>query len=112
MKIEKIRSRDEVLKKVASQFDHWGIPTADSIVRVRAASKTIPLIASGGIRDGLEAAKCIALGADVVGIGLPLLRAVNDSVDSALSFIGEIEMGLRIAMFGIGAADIWSLKKY
>ncbi|MCG9478759.1 MAG: type 2 isopentenyl-diphosphate Delta-isomerase [Actinomycetia bacterium] len=110
VKIEKIRSRDEVLKKIASQFSRWGIPTADSIIRVRTASKSIPLIASGGIRNGLEAAKCIALGADVAGIGLPLLRAVNDSVDCALNFIHEIEMGLRIAMFGIGAADIWSLK--
>ncbi|MDD3776882.1 MAG: type 2 isopentenyl-diphosphate Delta-isomerase [Actinomycetota bacterium] len=110
IEIEKIRSRDPILKEVAGHFSQWGISTADSLNMVRAESGSIPLIASGGIRSGLEAAKCIALGADLVGIGLPMLQNVNYSVEVCLDYIRQIEAGLRIAMFGIGARDILSLK--
>jgi isopentenyl-diphosphate delta-isomerase len=70
----------------------------------------IVLIASGGIRSGMDAAKAIALGADLVGIGLPMLKEINRSVESCIAYIREIEIGLRIAMFGIGAGSINELK--
>jgi len=107
---ERYRSRSSVLKKVAVQFDGWGISTADSIAMVRSQSQDIPLIASGGIRDGLEVAKCIALGADMAGIALPMLKKASISVAALTDYIDEIEAGLKIAMFGIGAADISQLK--
>ncbi len=108
--VERHRNGNPVLKKVACQFEQWGISTADSIAMVRSKSRDIPLIASGGIRDGLEVAKSIALGADIAGIGLPMLKKANMSVRALTDYIHEIETGLRIAMFGIGAVNIAQLK--
>jgi len=108
--VEGYRARDPVLKKVASQFGGWGIKTADSIAMIRKISPDIPLIASGGIQDGLEVAKCIALGADIAGIGLPMLRRASISEKELKDYLAEIETGLKIAMFGIGAASIGQLK--
>jgi len=111
IEIEKIRSQDKMLKKVAEDFDCWGIPTSESIEMVRELKPKIPIIASGGIRSGIDVAKAIALGADLVGIALPLLEKINESTQSCINFIKEIEVGLRIAMFGIGALRVDELKK-
>ncbi|MFO7928614.1 MAG: type 2 isopentenyl-diphosphate Delta-isomerase [Candidatus Humimicrobiaceae bacterium] len=110
VEVEKHRSKDRLLKKVAPSFNSWGIPTADSVKAVRSVSETIPLVASGGIRTGLEVAKAIALGADIAGIALPMLRNIRVSVKSCIDYINEIKAGLKIAMFGIGAARIDDLK--
>lgn len=67
-------------------------------------------IASGGIRTGVDVAKAIALGADIAGIALPVLKQVRISVKEAISYIKEIEAGLKIAMFCIGAQNIKQLK--
>jgi isopentenyl-diphosphate delta-isomerase len=110
VEVERLRSRDRVLKKVAASFNSWGIPTAESVKAVRSVSKTIPLVASGGIRTGLEVAKAIALGADIVGIALPMLKNIRVSVESCIDYIDEIGIGLKIVMFSIGAATIKDLK--
>lgn len=108
--VEKLRSQDEVLKKVAHNFRGWGIPTSDSIRMVKNCSPDILVIASGGIRSGIDAAKAIALGADLVGIALPILKNIQISVQSCIDYIREVELGLRIAMFGIGVSNISQLK--
>jgi isopentenyl-diphosphate delta-isomerase len=88
----------------------WGIPTARAIVEVRAALPDIPLVASGGMRTGMDAAKAIALGADVVAMARPLLAAAIDSaaavVDRLQPFIDE----LRVCLHGCGVADIRGLR--
>jgi isopentenyl-diphosphate delta-isomerase len=101
---------DRAVSGAAEGFAGWGIPTAESIVMVKNAVPGVLLIASGGIRSGLDAARAIALGADLAGIGLPLLRAAGQSAQALNSYIGEVILGLKLAMFATGAADIAALK--
>src|SRR5918911_321199 len=72
--VERLRSGDQ-LAAVAAAFAGWGIPTADALVAARRAAPTLPIIASGGIRNGVEVAKCLALGADLAGLAPPPLQA-------------------------------------
>jgi isopentenyl-diphosphate delta-isomerase len=87
----------------------WGIPTARAIVEVREALPTIPLVASGGIRTGMDAAKALGLGADVVAIARPLLAAAIESCDAVTDWLQAFIDELRICLHGAGAADIRAL---
>ncbi len=111
VEIEKIRSASKVLKNTAAGFGGWGIPTSESLRMVAGLKPDIPIIASGGIRSGMDIAKAIAMGADMAGIALPILRNIHISIEACLDYIEEIKMGLRIAMFGIGVSTISGLKK-
>ena len=110
VKIESIRSKIPILKNIAKSFLDWGIPTTESLEMVSGIGGSIKIIASGGIRSGLDAAKAIALGADIAGAALPVLKASTGPAGEAGDLIEEIIMGLKITMFGIGAADISQLK--
>ncbi|MFQ5900415.1 MAG: type 2 isopentenyl-diphosphate Delta-isomerase, partial [Thermodesulfobacteriota bacterium] len=83
------------IKRLARSFSSWGISTAESIGNVRAVDKKLPLIATGGIRTGVEIATAIVLGADVVGIARPLLPLAMDSVDVVVDYLKGIIEGLR-----------------
>lgn len=96
---------------LGSAFSQWGIPTADSIQLTRQSAPDLCVIASGGLRSGLDAAKAIALGADFAGYGLPLLRAASAGLDSVIRLINTYAEELRIAMFCIGAQNMDSLKR-
>lgn len=96
---------------VARAFADWGIPTADSLRYVREAVPGLPVFASGGLRDGVDIAKCIALGADLGGMAGPFLQAAVQSVDAVNKLIWELSTQLRVAMFAAGAADIAALKQ-
>ena len=87
----------------------WGIPTATAIVEVREALPTIPLVASGGIRSGMDAAKALALGADVVAVARPLLAAAIESADAAVDWLQRFIDELRICLHAAGAADLAAL---
>lgn len=87
----------------------WGIPTARAIVEVRAALPRIPLVASGGIRTGMDAAKAIALGADAVAVARPLLAAAIESADKVLDWLQRFIDELRICLHGCGVPDIAAL---
>jgi isopentenyl-diphosphate delta-isomerase len=89
----------------------WGIPTAQAIREVRSALPTIPLMASGGIRTGMDAAKALALGADVVAIARPLLAAAIESADAVLGLLEHFIEEMRICLHGSGAADIAALRR-
>ena len=108
--IEKHRALTECQRNIASVFSSWGIPAADSIEMVRRGAPHSTLVAGGGIRTGLDAAKAIALGADAVSIGLPLLKAASISVEAVASYLREIIEVLRISMFCIGARTLSELK--
>ena len=109
--VEKFRSTDPIKTKVAETFSEWGIPTAESITSVREHIVSQPIIASGGMRTGLDAAKAIALGADMVGFGRSILQEATQSIGAVLEVMETKELELRMAMFGIGAASLEELKK-
>jgi len=90
-------------------FKDWGIPTAQSILECRGAG--LPIIASGGIRGGIDAAKAIALGAEAAGLALPLLRCANKSEKALEGKLKEAIEELRTAMFLTGAKNTDELKK-
>ncbi|MGO9154719.1 type 2 isopentenyl-diphosphate Delta-isomerase [Mycobacterium sp.] len=88
----------------------WGIPTAQALLEVRAALPDIPLVASGGIRTGMDAAKALALGADVVAVARPLLCAAIESAGAATSWLQRFVDELRTCLHGCGAADMPALR--
>ena len=109
-KVEGLCSEDPMTQALAKQMGEWGIPTAESLAQVRALDKNIHLIATGGLRSGLDLAKAIALGADLGAMAMPFLRAADSSDEAVDKLIEETLSGLRLAMFGIGAKDIDELK--
>ena len=92
-------------------FFDWGISTAESLRMVRQVSASVPVIASGGMRSGVDVAKSIALGADSAGIGAPLLRAAGSSCSEVVSYLCSIIDELRITMFCTGSSTIDQLKR-
>ncbi len=96
---------------VARAFADWGIPTAESIRHVHEAVPDLPVIASGGLRNGVDIAKCIALGSELGGLAGPFLKAAAASLDVVQQLIWELSTQIRIAMFASGAADIAALKQ-
>lgn len=101
---------DEEKARLGRLFWSWGIPTAASLILTRRAV-SLPLIASGGLRNGLEVAKCIALGASMAGMARPALEAAMQGEEALSSFLGEVIKALKLAMFGVGAADLRALSQ-
>ena len=97
--------------RVARSFADWGIPTADAIGYARDVAPDIPIFASGGLRDGIDVAKCIALGADLGGLASPFLRAADESAEAVSELIRELTAQLRIAMLCSASRDITALKQ-
>ncbi len=108
--VEMYRARSEIQRRVAATFIDWGIPTAQAILAIKRTGANIPIIASGGIRHGLDVAKCIALGATLAGMAGPFLKAAVQSHQAVLDEIEIAHRELRVAMFGIGAASIATLQ--
>lgn len=109
-KVEAVCAKSERRRRMGGAFGEWGIPTVDAIRAVRAASQRVPLIATGGLRSGLDVAKAIALGADVGAMARPLLVAAHQGDEVLASCIADLLDELRIAMFGIGASDLDALR--
>ena len=96
--------------RVASTFVDWGIPTAVSIQYCRRAAPSLPIIASGGIQNGIDVAKCIALGANLVGFAGEFLRTADQNgVAGVIELAEAVTDELRIAMFCAGAKNIQAL---
>jgi isopentenyl-diphosphate delta-isomerase len=96
---------------MAKAFAEWGIPTAEAVVQVRQALPRIPLIASGGIRTGVDVAKCIALGANLAGIASPLLKAAAKSPSALARELHQLQEQLRVCMLCTGSASITDLAR-
>ncbi len=96
--------------ELALAFSDWGIPTAEALRQVRAAAPATPLIASGGIRNGLDAAKAFALGADLVGFARAVLGAAAEGEEPLRRCLEGLAWQLRVAMFCSGVADLLQLK--
>jgi isopentenyl-diphosphate Delta-isomerase len=108
--VEMHRAANASQRRVAAAFVDWGIPTADAILNVGRAAPGLPVFASGGLRDGIDAAKCLALGATLVGMASPYLKAAAVSLDATIQAIDELEREIRIAMFASGAANLAALQ--
>jgi isopentenyl-diphosphate Delta-isomerase len=110
--VERFRNTTEPGARVAAAFAGWGLPTTEAIRQVRAALPRTPIIGSGGVRNGIDVAKCIALGADLAATARPaLVPAVQEQGAAAAAevlrtFVDE----LRVAMFCSGCADLHALR--
>ena len=107
--VEMYRMDDPYSMQVAAAFRDWGIPTADSIQAVRRVSKSLPVIASGGIRNGVDAAKCLALGADLNGLAGLFLKAAAKSYEDLQYTAEMLTRQMRIAMFSAGVSEVSQL---
>lgn len=104
--VETYRDEDRYLGEL---FWDWGIPTAVSTAEV-VNSVSVPVISSGGIRSGLDAAKAIALGADAVGMALPALQGAYKGQEALVQLVDRFNESLKIAMFLVGAHNLEELK--
>ena len=111
--VEKLRAEtahDADKINLGELFWDWGIPTALSLMEVRNSVK-LPLIASGGIRNGLEIAKCITLGANMCGMAFPFLKYASKSLESLCGFTNKTLTELKSTMFLVGSKNIAELSK-
>jgi isopentenyl-diphosphate delta-isomerase len=102
--VEAFRAADRGLERaqrLGQTLGAWGIPTAASVAQC--AGLGMPVIATGGIRSGLDAAKAIALGADLVGIARPLLSAALEGYDALRAYVDEFLATLRVVLFLTGS---------
>lgn len=95
--------------QTAKPFFEWGLPTAESLRQCREAVK-IPLIASGGMRTGLDCAKALAMGASLAGFALPLLKPALESHKEVIKKLDNLAEEFRKAMLLVGAKNIQQLK--
>ncbi len=109
--VEMYRTTDERRARIAAAFRDWGIPTAYSIKMVKRAVPEVPVIASGGLKSGVDIAKCIALGACMGGMAGQFLKAATQSTEAVIQLIEEIREEIRITMFGVGAANLSALSQ-
>lgn len=107
--VEMHRIKDPYRAKTASVFIDWGIPTAESILNVRAESESLPLFASGGLKSGIDIVKSLALGANLGGMAGLFLKAANTSAEATVQTMQMIVDQVRIAMFASGTAKLSDL---
>jgi isopentenyl-diphosphate delta-isomerase len=108
--VEMHRARTEGQRQVAAAFAGWGIPTAESLLMIRRGAPELPVVASGGIRNGIQIAKAIALGATACGVAGPLLGPATKSDAAVAEVLQVLVTQLRVAMFAAGVADIPTLQ--
>lgn len=113
--IESIRAQetgkkaDKRLIELGNDFSGWGIPTVISLYSVRKAG--VPVIASGGIRSGIDIAKAVAMGASLGGMALPLLKSASIGFEALCGTIETIHDQLRVAMFLTGSEGLTDLSR-
>jgi isopentenyl-diphosphate delta-isomerase len=108
--VEAQRSPDGRSRQIAETFRDWGIPTARALIEVRQACPDAFLIASGGIKTGLDAAKAIRLGASLVGQAASVLPAALSGAEAVIAHFEDRIAELRIACFCTGSADLAQLR--
>jgi isopentenyl-diphosphate delta-isomerase len=108
--VEMHRAPDEFTRQLAATFVGWGIPTADSILNVRRATPDMPIFASGGLKDGLDIAKCIALGATLGGMAGQFLKAAAVSTEKAIDLMKLTKKQIEVTMFACGVEKLAGLK--
>jgi len=90
-------------------FRDWGIATP--ICVVEAGTAHLPLIATGGVRNGLDIARALALGATLVGMGFPFLKAASESYEKVCELLETVVAELKVAMQLSGAGSIAGMQR-
>jgi isopentenyl-diphosphate Delta-isomerase len=109
--VEMYRAPDEFTRELAATFVGWGIPTAESILNVKKAAPEMTVFASGGIKDGLDIAKCIALGATLGGMAGQFLKAAAISTKSAIQMMRLTKRQIEVTMFAAGVGTLDELQE-
>ncbi|MCX6068415.1 MAG: type 2 isopentenyl-diphosphate Delta-isomerase, partial [Chloroflexi bacterium] len=107
--VEMHRAPDEFLRNLAATFVGWGIPTAESILNVQQAAPEMLTFASGGLKDGLDIAKCIALGATLGGMAGQFLKAAAISTENVVEMMKLTHKQIQVTMFAAGIRDLPTL---
>lgn len=109
--VEMYRAEDESQARLAAAFVDWGIPTSQAILNAVEISPQLPIIASGGLRNGIDIAKCIALGAIIGGLANPFLKAAAESSEATYQLVHDLAREIRVCMFGCGAINLTELRR-
>jgi isopentenyl-diphosphate delta-isomerase len=107
--VEMHRAPDEFTRELAATFVDWGINTADSILNVKKAAPEMTVLASGGLKNGLDIAKSIALGATLGGMTSPFLKAAMVSTEKVVETIESVKRQIEVVMFSAGIDDLKEL---
>jgi isopentenyl-diphosphate delta-isomerase len=108
--VEHHRAGADLYRRVSRTFTEWGIPTALSLQLAQNGAPGLPVIASGGLRSGIDAAKALALGADLAGFAGPLLKAAAAGEEAAFAALTVLIAELRLAMFCTGSRTVSHLR--
>jgi len=102
-------------RSLGDLFGEWGIPTTESVAMCKKvadrSSEKLTIFASGGVRNGVDVAKAIALGADMAGLAAPFAKAAMESEEAVVASIERLGRELKVAMFGVGVKNLFELKK-
>jgi len=109
--VEGERAEAAADKAHAAVFADWGVPTARAIAEARAACPRTLIIGSGGIRDGVDAARAIRLGADIVGQAAGVLPAATESTEAVVAHFQTVIRQLRTVCFCTGSANLTALAR-
>ncbi len=109
--VEMHRAKSENGQMIASVFVNWGIPTSESIQLVKKIAPELPIFASGGINNGVDIAKSIALGAALVGMAGLFLKAATISPEALINTINRVKKEIQISMFAAGVGNLDKLSQ-
>ncbi len=110
-RVESARATDARQRRLGTTFADWGIPTAECIAAIRSQPRSLPLIASGGLRDGLDLAKALALGADLAGMAMPFLQAASESEAALDELVTILLAEMTTVLFCTGNPTIAALQQ-
>ena len=107
--VEMHRAQDEFTRELAATYVGWGISTANSILNVKEAAPKMVIFASGGLKDGLDIAKCLALGSTLGGMAGKFLRAASISTENTVEMMRLTQRQIQVSMFAAGVGKLESL---
>lgn len=110
-KVESERAENNLQRRLGQTFADWGIPTADCLVEIKESIPNVPLIASGGLRNGLEVAKAIVLGAELGGLAFPFLQAADRSEEALEELVQVLVAEIRTVLFCTGNQTLKQLQQ-